>query len=272
MKGEATWFISHIVKYGVGRLLLEFILIYLGVAALCALIYMLGHRFDWADLNGICKSQMFYENYAYFSLVSQTTIGYGDIEPVGFFRIIAIAQTIFSIFFTATWLGTIVTKLLLPNLNSIIGSNKAYYCPDTNEFIILLVNTYYIEAVHVQSSFEIVINGSCITLATTSISKLDIAECRYAAFSYSWDDLFTLYSESKAKELNVSLSLFTNFAFSTYATNKTYTCNDIFIIDNISILEAPVLDQNKLTKEFWNAFNGNNLQLKLLCTELASGM
>lgn len=52
----------------------------------------------------------------YFSIVTQLTIGYGDILPIGAGRLIASAQGMISFFFTLVILGRVVT--LLPRLES----------------------------------------------------------------------------------------------------------------------------------------------------------
>lgn len=54
----------------------------------------------------------------YFSVVTQLTIGYGDIRPLGTARIVTVAQGLISVAFTILILGRIVS--VLPKIGSVI--------------------------------------------------------------------------------------------------------------------------------------------------------
>lgn len=54
----------------------------------------------------------------YFSIVTQLTIGYGDIRPVGWARFVSVAQGLVSVAFTILILGRIVS--VLPKIGSVM--------------------------------------------------------------------------------------------------------------------------------------------------------
>lgn len=54
----------------------------------------------------------------YFSVVTQLTIGYGDIRPVGWARFVSVAQGLISVAFTILILGRIVA--VLPKIDSVM--------------------------------------------------------------------------------------------------------------------------------------------------------
>jgi hypothetical protein len=54
----------------------------------------------------------------YFSVVTQLTIGYGDIRPVGWARFVSVAQGLVSVAFTILILGRIVS--VLPKIGSVM--------------------------------------------------------------------------------------------------------------------------------------------------------
>jgi hypothetical protein len=54
----------------------------------------------------------------YFSVVTQLTIGFGDIRPVGIARLIASAQGLISVIFTILMLGRIVS--VLPKIDTVM--------------------------------------------------------------------------------------------------------------------------------------------------------
>ncbi|MDZ7632045.1 MAG: potassium channel family protein [Gemmatimonadaceae bacterium] len=54
----------------------------------------------------------------YFSVVTQLTIGYGDIKPLGWARVVSMAQGLISVAFTILILGRIVS--VLPKIGSVM--------------------------------------------------------------------------------------------------------------------------------------------------------
>ncbi len=54
----------------------------------------------------------------YFSVVTQLTIGYGDIRPIGWARVVSVAQGLVAVAFTILILGRIVS--VLPKIGSVM--------------------------------------------------------------------------------------------------------------------------------------------------------
>ena len=57
-------------------------------------------------------------DYLYFSVVTQLTIGYGDVRPVGISRAVAVAQALVAFAYTVLLLGRIVS--VLPRIESVM--------------------------------------------------------------------------------------------------------------------------------------------------------
>lgn len=58
----------------------------------------------------------------YFSVVTQLTIGYGDVHPIGWARVVAVAQGLVSVAFTILILGRIVS--VLPKIGSVMDQPR----------------------------------------------------------------------------------------------------------------------------------------------------
>lgn len=127
------------------KLSIFFILLYLFIALVFSILYFI---FD-----GICctysiptaEYKISYLDHLYFSLITQSTIGYGDLRPFGIARLFVIIQTIFSLFIFAIGTGVIVLKLLTPNKNSILIHDKLLFYPKAKRFKIRILNTLPID-------------------------------------------------------------------------------------------------------------------------------
>ncbi|KAA3610794.1 MAG: GNAT family N-acetyltransferase [Planctomycetota bacterium] len=103
------------------RFFLLFTLAYLGCSLFFGLLYWI---FD-----GVGDDQGFWE-CAYFSLITQSTIGFGDVLPVGFGRIIASIQGLISVIFFSVAIGVVGVRLLLPDPDSLEFSATLSEDPD----------------------------------------------------------------------------------------------------------------------------------------------
>jgi hypothetical protein len=73
---------------------------------------------DWHRLHGAGRSATAF----YFSVITQSTIGYGDVYPMGYLRIIAACQGIISLVFAALVLSRFVATL--PRLSAILEHDQ----------------------------------------------------------------------------------------------------------------------------------------------------
>ena len=73
---------------------------------------------DWHRLSGAGRSVTAF----YFSAITQTTIGYGDVYPTGYLRIIAACQGIISLVFAALVFTRFVGTL--PRINAILDDGE----------------------------------------------------------------------------------------------------------------------------------------------------
>src|ERR1017187_3759128 len=70
----------------------------------------------------------------YFSFVTQLTVGYGDIVPIGIGRLLAVAQAVVGTGIFGIWISYAVVKILSPSPRTLVFSPKAFYTLDTKEF------------------------------------------------------------------------------------------------------------------------------------------
>lgn len=83
---------------------------YVELAACFALVYL--------ALPGRLQGANEWTDAVYFSVVTQLTIGYGDITPVGGAKLVSVVQAIITFIFTVLLLGRIVT--VLPRIHSVM--------------------------------------------------------------------------------------------------------------------------------------------------------
>ena len=105
-------------------LIIVYIVAHLGTSVVFSLIYQ--------RLGGVYENDLKEEevncfwSLLYFSLTTQTTLGYGDLVPVGKARIITAAQTGTGIILNALVFGVIVTKLIRRSPRMVLPKKLAY--------------------------------------------------------------------------------------------------------------------------------------------------
>ena len=57
------------------------------VATFASAFYLMDRRYGWGKIEG--EHEFEFDDYLYFSLTNFTTLGYGDIHPVGYLRFLA---------------------------------------------------------------------------------------------------------------------------------------------------------------------------------------
>jgi len=95
------------------RLLIYFVVLYLGLAAVFSLVYWAGGLLEGTEsLHAL--------DYVYFSFITQCTVGYGDITPVSFGRAVVILHTMLSLLMFAIGTGIAIVRVLTPEKNAIL--------------------------------------------------------------------------------------------------------------------------------------------------------
>jgi len=85
------------------------------VGGIFPLAYMFTHSvfgIHYIRIRGIWDYILNYLNYVYFSVVTATTLGYGDLHPVGWGKAIASAEAIFGMFMWAVFLAVFSRKYM----------------------------------------------------------------------------------------------------------------------------------------------------------------
>ncbi len=73
----------------------------------------------YASLDGLLLGSSGWLDDLYFSVVTQLTIGYGDIRPIGWARFVAVSQGLIAVAFTILIFGRIVS--VLPAIGSVMS-------------------------------------------------------------------------------------------------------------------------------------------------------
>ncbi len=96
-----------------GDTILGAMVVYLLLGIAFAMLFELGYRMDpetFTNVAGLTKPERMAE-MVYFSLVTMTTLGYGDISPVGgMVRILAVMEAVVGQFFVAAVVGVLVSR------------------------------------------------------------------------------------------------------------------------------------------------------------------
>jgi len=118
-------------RYSLGRVILLFLAAYIGIVFVFGLIYFLG---------GLVKDAAGFGECLYFSFITQSTVGYGDLQPVGWGRLLVIIQTTLALLLLAVGTGTILLKLLTPQRDSVEFDEWFLFYPDEKRFRFRYVN------------------------------------------------------------------------------------------------------------------------------------
>jgi len=91
----------------------------------------------------------------YFNFVTILTVGYGDMQPDGIGRFVAVVEALIGVGLFGGIIGVVVLKLTQPKKNSIVFSNQAYYAMDEQRFFIMFVNTSNAQLINAQISYSV---------------------------------------------------------------------------------------------------------------------
>jgi hypothetical protein len=100
-----------------------------------------------------------YFNLLYFNCITMLTVGYGDMTPDGWGKIISVIEAFLGVATSASLFAIIIAKLLMPTKNSIVFSKYAYYCTKNKRFLVIFLNTSRLNLVNVSLSSYFKLGG-----------------------------------------------------------------------------------------------------------------
>jgi hypothetical protein len=230
--------------------------LFVGAYALLALLFGIGYyalwRFGGREIfsppcDGLASC-------IYFSFVSQLTIGYGDLAPVGWARLLAVAQAMAAVVLAGIWIGLAVLKLTSPSRRSVIFSRQAYYIRDEQRFVLLFVNVNRQKLTHASVSTNVKLAGrnlpGCSHTAPyvgNSVWILTV-DCVLVSDLRQWQPSCT-----PGDGLKVSISGV--YGFVHYAQSLRYEFCDVRIVESRRQIELPEFTGPRLDARFWQLFH-----------------
>jgi len=117
---------------------------YVGLVLVFSIIEFLIHQFGGQAVVHQVDKQIVSANIweiLYFNFVTILTIGYGDFFPVGFGRVLAVAEGMLGVGIIGVVIAALTAKFLSAPRESIVFSRFGYYCTDEQRFLLIFVNT-----------------------------------------------------------------------------------------------------------------------------------
>jgi hypothetical protein len=116
--------------------LIVVISVYLVFSAFFGLIYHFGNLVK----DSLGNDHLNYPDCFYFSFITQATVGYGDLRPIGFGRFLTIFQILFGLIWIGTGMALLILKLLTPGKSSIVFEKTLVYDPRQRRFHVRFLN------------------------------------------------------------------------------------------------------------------------------------
>jgi hypothetical protein len=246
------WLIERIERHTFKAATLTFIVAYAGIALVFALAYWLMAAVP--GMTVFARGEPGFANCLYFSWVSQLTIGFGDVLPVGWARALAVAQALIGWMLTGFWIGLAVLKVTSPSRNSIVFSRHAYYLEDDQRFVVMFVNVNRQNLTHAHVSTNVKIGGQnlpgCDHTAPyvgESVWILTV-DCVYLGTLKQSSVQFT-----PGDGLKVSIS--GRYGFAGYARALRYSFAEIRALSNRRQLDIHGFESPAFNAAFWESFN-----------------
>ncbi len=129
-------YLGWIERYRLRRLIVILLSLYLGVVVFFGYLYYLGRFVEGASS---------FWDYLYFSFVTQSTVGYGDLQPVSWGRLVVVIQTTLALALFALGTGVIIFRMLTPQLGSLEFDRVLLFYPFEKRFKFRFVNRLPVE-------------------------------------------------------------------------------------------------------------------------------
>lgn len=99
----------------------------------------------------------------YFNFATILTIGYGDLSPVGIgARMLSIAEAVLGAAIFGVTLAALTAKFVAAPPNAIVFSRYAYYCSDTEQFLVIYMNTTVLRLFNVELASYFKLGGDWV--------------------------------------------------------------------------------------------------------------
>ena len=242
----------------------------LGLALYCVIPLLFKLLEKQIGLDGhFNASHLSFVDLLYFNFISILTIGYGDIFPLGAFRIYTVGEAILGLTLYSLMVSIITMKLILPRKNVIIFSKYSYYCEKDNAFLIIYLNTAQQFINNLETSWYFKLGEDWHALPPVKVPFItNSVQTFYLKYENS-ENLIQRLHQFDCLRVGLSGSL----GMSSYSTYVQYALKDILIIaDRKSLTQYEgfyEVDKFLKTKKFQEMFhycppNSSTLEQKLI--------
>lgn len=164
----------------------------------------------------------------YFNFITIITIGYGDLQPIGFGRVLSVAEGILGVGILGLFVAALTAKFLSPSPNSIVFSRYGYYCTDEERFLLIFVNTTNTYMVNVDMTSYFKLGGDWGVREAIRTPVLTTSVQTFYLDKEPIDNIVKLLREGDVFRFGLSGSL----GLSTYSTGVQYHAHEIIVIPN----------------------------------------
>lgn len=151
-------FLDFVDRNSLAKLLVFGILAYVGIVLVISVIEIVTYYcFGTSLVKNSNDEPAEWLDIFYFNFVTILTVGYGDIQPDGFGKILSTIEALLGVGLFAGLISLLTIKALRPSPKTIVFSKYAYYCLREQRFLIIFVNTSLarLESCTISSYFKI---------------------------------------------------------------------------------------------------------------------
>lgn len=248
------WMVHHLDRVNFKIIILYILCAYFGMAAVFAGGYYFINKANGPIFSQLCTQQTSISECAYFSLVTQSTLGYGDLAPIGLAKFVAVFQTFFGILLSGAIVGIIVLKMTKPSYDIIKVTPAIYYHKPEGRFFIRLINNSSIQLNHVDALFSIFENEKIHHNDSQVIPIIYSKHPFLVGFTCPIETLKDIYKKS-TKNWLILVSMSFNYGFGTLVKSMSYADDKIFVINSLNDIDLEVIWGKEETKtSFKNVF------------------
>ncbi|AMR31545.1 hypothetical protein A0256_08950 [Mucilaginibacter sp. PAMC 26640] len=165
----------------------------------------------------------------YFNFISILTIGYGDVSPLGYVRVLTIIEAIIGLTIYTLSISVITLKLLLPARHTIVFSKYAYYSTDDEAFMIIYLNTAKQFITNLETTWYFKLNEDWKTGSPSRVPFITRSvQTFYLGYGIPVERLVAQLHSYDCLRVGLSGDL----GMTRYSTYVQYDLEDILVIEN----------------------------------------